>query len=185
MPPQFYESGSFVPHPMEAFFHASGWDILSAIERGFRAQVDVRGKLAELFLYRHLEELKEKGIIQNVEWRDKDGIPDFLVQVAGISLQMECKNVRSGKEIFRDAFKVEIQKTRNRIGGGPSRGYRIDEFDILGACLFNQTKRWEYLFIRTINLARRPAWPDFPRNHTACAVLPARDVEGNHRRVAG
>ncbi len=52
MPPQFYENGAFVKHPLEEKFKASGWDILSAIERGFRAQVDVKGKLAEYFLYR-------------------------------------------------------------------------------------------------------------------------------------
>ena len=36
MPPQFTESGNIVQHPLEKLFNASGWDILSAIEKGFR-----------------------------------------------------------------------------------------------------------------------------------------------------
>src|SRR4051794_37624858 len=50
MSPQFFEAGHPVRHPPEEKFNASAWDILSAIERGFRAQVDVKGKLAEWFL---------------------------------------------------------------------------------------------------------------------------------------
>jgi hypothetical protein len=161
MPPQFYENGAFVQHPMETKFNAAGWDILSAIEKGFRAQVDVKGKLAELFLYRHLVELQARGFVDKVEWRDKDGIPDFLIEVKGVELEVECKNVRSGMTKFADGYKVEIQKTRSQIGGGPARGYRIDEFQILAACLFNQNGRWEYLFSATLNLARRPEWPDY------------------------
>jgi hypothetical protein len=38
MPPQFFKSGKPVQHPLEKLFNASGWDILSAIEKGFRAQ---------------------------------------------------------------------------------------------------------------------------------------------------
>jgi hypothetical protein len=94
--PQFYENGVGIQHPLEQLFNASGWDILSAIERGFRAQVDVKGKLAELFLYRHLHGLAEGGLISDLSWRDQDGIPDFGLEYAGRKLQMECKNVRSG-----------------------------------------------------------------------------------------
>ncbi len=32
-------------HPLEEEFNASASDILSAIQQGFRAQVDVKGKL--------------------------------------------------------------------------------------------------------------------------------------------
>lgn len=147
---------------MEDVFRAEGWDILSAIERGFRAQVDVKGKLAELFLHRTLCELRESGAILSVTWSDTDGQPDFEVDVNGRKIRLECKNVRSGEGFRRrDTFKVELQKTRNAIGGGPSRGYRVDEFDILAACLFNQTGEWRYLFCATVNLQRRPAADQF------------------------
>lgn len=157
MPPQLFENGKPVQHPLEASFNASAWDILSAIERGFRAQVDVKGKLAELFLYRQLEQLKSSGLLTGIEWRDRDGVLDFLLTGPSFSFEMECKNIRSGAEKFRDAFKVEIQKTRNQLTGGPARGYKASEFQVLAACLFNQTGEWRYLFIRTEDLARRAA----------------------------
>lgn len=160
-PPKLYDGKRYVRHALEEQFGACAWDILSAIQRGFRAQVDVKGKLAEYFLFRQLEALERKGVIEGVEWRDKDGVPDFLLRVRGADLEMECKNVRSGDEVFENAFKVEIQKTRNKIGGGPSRGYRVDEFQILAACLFNQTGKWKYLFAATKDLECRPDWPDF------------------------
>jgi len=149
-------------HPMEEEFNASAGDILSAIQRGFRAQVDVKGKLAEYFLNKELERLKAAGILDEVIWQDKDGEPDFLVTYRGRRIRVECKNVRS-KELFRDppAFKIEIQKTRNAIGGGPTRGYRADEFDVLAACLFNHTKQWTFLFSPAASLRRRVDAPDF------------------------
>jgi hypothetical protein len=160
MPPQLYENGQFVQHPLEQLFNASAWDILSAIERGFRAQVDVKGKLAEWFLYKHLTELQRLGVVQRVEWRDQDGVPDFLLEVGGRSLQMECKNIRSGR-VSRSGWRVEIQKTRNQIGGGPARGYKADEFDILAACLFNQSGQWSFLFAAAANLERRLLHQDY------------------------
>ena len=161
MPPLFHENGVPVQHAIEQLFNASGWDILSAIERGFRAQVDVKGKLAEWFLYKQLTDAQRLGVIEAVQWRDSDGLPDFPVTARGRSLQIECKSVRSGDAVFRDGFKVEIQKTRNQIGGGPARGYKADEFDILAACLFNQTGEWKYLFCSSSNLERRVQHPDY------------------------
>ena len=38
MPPQFYESSQPVQHPLEQKFNATAWDILCAIERGFRVE---------------------------------------------------------------------------------------------------------------------------------------------------
>ncbi|MGH9425495.1 MAG: hypothetical protein ACRD2L_04210, partial [Terriglobia bacterium] len=138
------------------------WDILSAIQKGFRAQVDVKGKLAEYFLNKELERLKAAGILVEVIWQDKDGEPDFLVTYRGRRIRIECKKVRS-KELFRDppAFKIEIQKTRNAIGGGPTRGYRADEFDVIAACLFNHTKQWTFLFAPAASLRRREDARDF------------------------
>lgn len=53
--PQFHDGSAFVQHPLERAFNACGWDMLTAIEHGFRAQVDVKGKLAELFLFWKLQ----------------------------------------------------------------------------------------------------------------------------------
>jgi hypothetical protein len=79
MPPTFILDGQTIEHPLELKFNASAWDILSAIEQGFRAQVDVKGKLAEWFLYKQLMELKSRSVIEDVIWYDKDGRPNFDV----------------------------------------------------------------------------------------------------------
>jgi len=182
-----------IDHPLEEKFNASAWDILSAIERGFRAQVDVKGKLAEYFLFQQLERLKQSGVLETVDWQDKDGQPDFLLGVRGRVLRVECKNVRSvvepaqprrrrSRAIFVDLdappgspldlgaapqrpyveeYRVELQKTRNSKDGTPTRGYRATEFELLAACLFNRTGRWEYLFIANGHLARRQDNPEF------------------------
>jgi len=61
----------------------------------------------------------------------------------------------------QNATPGEIQKTRNRLTGGPARGYKIDEFEILAACLFNQNGKWDFLFIPTDKLQRRAEHPDY------------------------
>jgi hypothetical protein len=123
---------------LEELFNASAEDILTAIQHGFRAQVDVKGKLAEYFLHQQFVVLMERGVITDVVWQDKDAEPDFLIRVGERTLRVECK------------------KTRNSKDGSPTRGYRVDEFDILAACLFNKTRRWEYLHIATRHLSGRP-----------------------------
>ncbi len=45
-------------HPLEEKWNTTAADILTAIEHGFRAQADVKGKLAELYLFRRLEKLQ-------------------------------------------------------------------------------------------------------------------------------
>lgn len=147
-------------HPLEKILNASAWDILTAIEKGFRAQVDVKGKLAELFMDRQLTALEKAGTIQTHVWQDIDGKPDFIVTYKGRELALECKNIRNETYKRPPAFKVELQKTRNSKDGTPTRGYRIDEFDVLGVALFNQTGRWDYLYIATKRLERRPELAD-------------------------
>jgi len=141
--------------------NASASDILTAIQRGFRAQVDVRGKLAELFMDRIFDELQKAGRIDGHVWQDVDGKPDFIVRYKGREIVVECKNVRNEAYRRPPSFKVELQKTRNSMDGTPTRGYKTDEFDILGVALFNQTGSWDYYFIATKRLDRRPDMPDF------------------------
>lgn len=141
--------------------NAPAADILDAISSGFRAQVDVRGKLAELYLYRILETLQKAGSISHLRWSDTDGEPDFFLCYKEHHLSIQCKNVRSGKGRCRGgeagSFRVELQKTRGGIDpktGEKTRLYRPDEFDIVAVCLFNQKRVWEYVYAATRNLAR-------------------------------
>lgn len=147
--------------------NASARDILDAVHSGFRAQVDVKGKLAELYLCRLLEEYGKEGIISGLVWSDRDGEPDFFLVHSGRRLSIQCKNVRSGEQYKtgdrKGLFKVELQKTRGGTDartGERTRCYRPDEFDIVAVCLFNQTGAWEFLFALARDLSRHRNQPD-------------------------
>ncbi|MBI3996795.1 MAG: hypothetical protein HY352_03980 [Candidatus Omnitrophica bacterium] len=55
-------------HPLEELLNAKAVDILSAIQKGHRAVVDVKGKLAEYFLEKRLAELQAQGVIEDFCW---------------------------------------------------------------------------------------------------------------------
>lgn len=133
-------------------------DIVEAVGQGFRAQVDVKGKLAELFLSRELMRLKQAGVFQSVQWLDEDGRFDFLIEINGRVISVECKNVRSlqkGRKPSR-GIEVELQKTRNSKDGSNTRSYKADQFDILSVALFNRTRTWNFLHIAVKNLEKLP-----------------------------
>ena len=56
-----------IGHPVERMLNASARDILDALENGFRARADLKGKLAELFMSRHLDELQRAGWLDRYE----------------------------------------------------------------------------------------------------------------------
>ena len=161
MGPGKIEQMDSIGHSLERTLNSSARDILDAIESGFRTQVDVKGKLAELYLYRTLRALQGQGHISGLVWSDTDGEPDFFLEYRRRRLSVQCKNVRSGEQYRtgerKGKFKVELQKTRGgtdvRTGEG-TRYYRPDEFDIVAVCLFNQTGAWEFLYAMARDLAR-------------------------------
>ncbi|RQW77075.1 MAG: hypothetical protein EHM14_15195 [Methanothrix sp.] len=149
-----------MPHELETLFNAPANDIMDAILKGFRAQVDVKGKLAELYLHKYLVALNDTRIISDLIWEDQDGVPDFKFNYRNKAYVVECKNLRN--EIYkkpRTSYKVEIQKTRNSKDGTNTRSYRVDYFDILAACMFNQTGEWKFIFIRSQDLEVVPENP--------------------------
>lgn len=142
-----------MPHDLEKLFNATAKDIMDAIISGFRTQVDVKGKLAELYLHKYLKELDDEKIITNLQWEDRDGEPDFKLKYQSKTYKVECKNLRN--ETYKKpkkAYKVEIQKTRNSKDGTNTRSYRVDYFDILAVCMFNQTGEWRFVFIKSSDL---------------------------------
>ena len=64
-------------HDLEKLFNAPSEDIMDAIMNGFRAQVDVKGKLAELYLYKYLTKLEEKKIITDLVYIFQINIATF------------------------------------------------------------------------------------------------------------
>ncbi|MCC6156861.1 MAG: helix-turn-helix transcriptional regulator [Deltaproteobacteria bacterium] len=145
-------------HPLLRNWNVSALDVVHAVHHGFRAQVDVKGKLAEWKLFQELEALRTDGAIASVQWLDEDNKPDFILTVAGRDIVVECKNVRSKTKSERpDApIKVELQKTRNSKDGTNTRGYSTSHFHVLSVCLFNRTGRWTFLHVAVNNLATRP-----------------------------
>ena len=155
---------AFEKHPLEVELNAPAFDILNAIGAGFRAKVDTKGKLAELYFERILVALKKQGRIAGYTWNDRDGDPDFTVRANGRSFLIEVKNVRSDSRLQGYGWaKVELQKTRGGRDamGRPTRGYPVDHFDILAVCLFNVTGKWEFRYRRTADLLTRV--PEAPR----------------------
>ncbi len=107
---------------------------------------------------RHLDELQRAEVIDHYEWFDQDGVPDFTIWFTdGVEIRLEVKNVRSGAGHLR----AETQKTRASRGDPMSRFYRVDQFEIIAACLFNATGRWDYVFARSADLVRLASDPDY------------------------
>lgn len=145
-------------HPLENLFKAPSHDIMQAILKGFRAQVDVKGKLAELYLSKNFFDILVKNNkIDSFTWNDKDSLPDFIVSYKKRDYRIECKNLRSGDEgLYKrpPSYKVEIQKTRNSKDGSNTRSYPVNYFDVLAVCMFNQTQVWDFLFIASEKLEK-------------------------------
>jgi hypothetical protein len=174
MPPDFYENGQKRRHTLEEQLNASGWDILSAIEHGHRARTDTRGKLAELFLSRDVQSLVDGHQVESFSWSDKDGEPDFLIKVGSRVVKIECKNIRSGKSprVYAGAGRLEIWKSRSTQGNKLGRYYHIDEFDIVAVCRFNQTRSWEFLYVKTSDLVRHADNPMFLEKYQIVPTCP-------------
>ena len=150
-----------MPHKLEEILKAPANDIMDAILKGFRAQIDVKGKFSEFYAYRYIKHLEAEHIIEEVEWRDTDGRPDFEFLYNGKKYLMECKNLRNKIYKRPPSYMVEIQRTRDSKQGLETRRYRVDHFDILAVCLFNQTQKWDYVFIRSKDLERWQEHPEY------------------------
>jgi hypothetical protein len=144
-------------HVLEEQFALTSEQILDIIGGRNRLSVAVRGGVAEY----HLEQqLTGAPGIASVERLDVDAMHDFDVTLDdGTFLRVECKNA-SPKTSADGRFKVEVQKTRASKGDPASRFYAVDGFDVVAACLFSPTGRWEFRFGRTADMARHKSFPD-------------------------
>lgn len=144
-------------HVLEKQFALTSEQILDIIGGRNRLSVAVRGGVAEY----HLEQqLTGAPGIASVQRLDVDAMHDFDVTLDdGTFLRVECKNA-SPKTSAGGAFKVEVQKTRASKGDPASRFYAADGFDVVAACLFSPTGRWEFRFGRTSDMARHKDFDD-------------------------
>ena len=144
-------------HVLEEQFALTSEQILDIIGGRNRLSVAVRGGVAEY----HLEQqLAGAPGIASVKRLDVDAMHDFDVTLEdGTFLRVECKNA-SPRRSADGRFKVEVQKTRASKGDPASRFYAVDGFDVVAACLFSPTGRWEFLFGLTGDMARHKSFPD-------------------------
>ena len=144
-------------HVLEEQFALTSEQILDIIGGRNRLSVAVRGGVAEY----HLEHLLETSPdITAVERLDVDAMHDFNVTLSdGRLMRVECKNA-SPKTSASGSFKVEVQKTRASKGDPASRFYPVDGFDVVAACLFSPTGRWEFRYGPTSLMARHKDFPD-------------------------
>lgn len=146
-----------VPHALEERFDLDSREILDIVDRRLRLRVAVRGGVAEHHLHRYLRDHPD---IAQVIPIDEDEEPDFeVVTVDGRRPRIECKNC--SPDAYADGTpKVEVQKTRASKGDPASRFYEVGHFDLVAACMFSLTGRWEFRFARTQELDRHDDWPD-------------------------
>lgn len=147
MEANFFADGKPVRHPLEEKLGASGWAILTSIERSRMAVMNVKGQLAEYYLDQRMQQLLASNAIKEYEWRLDS--PDFSVVWEEKPVRIECKNVRISdkKKDGQPCWWAEIQRTRDSKAGKGTRAYRVTDFDVLAVCLFNRTGKWEYRFI--------------------------------------
>lgn len=140
-------------HPLEEMFALPATAILDAIHRNSRLLVAVKGGIAQEHLRIYLEEMREKREITDYGSSMEENKPDFWVLFDGNRFLVECKNVQ--KTLRRGEMTVDFMRTRYAKTMGPQgRFYKPSDFDVLAACLFNQTGRWEFRFIATGRLPR-------------------------------
>ncbi len=144
-------------HVLEEQFALTSEQILDIIGGRNRLSVAVRGGVAEHHLERRLRQ--DPGIA-DVRRLDVDAMHDFdVTTVAGEVLRVECKNA-SPKLNAAGEFRVEVQKTRSSKSDPASRFYPVDAFDVVAACVFSATGRWDFWFGRTAEMQRHSSFAD-------------------------
>ena len=144
-------------HSLERTFDLTAHEILDIIHNRMRLEVAVKGGVAEHHLGRLLQ---TDSAVVSVTGLDQDAQPDFEVRMSdGSTVLVECKNV-SPERYANGDFKVEVQKTRATSGDPAGRLYRPEQFDVVAACLYSPTRRWDFRFIRSSHLGRHQSHPD-------------------------
>lgn len=137
-------------HELEAQFEMTSAQILTMISEANRLSTAVRGGVAEFHLGKQLA--ADPEVAETVPI-DRDGMHDFdVVMITGQHIRVECKNA-SPRRYADGSIKVEIQKTRATQGDPAGRLYRVDQFDVVAACLKGPTGKWEFRYRRTELLA--------------------------------
>jgi hypothetical protein len=144
-------------HSLVEEFELSSYEILEMIARRARLSTAVRGGVAEHHLQRALDQ--DPSVVSATQI-DRDGEPDLdVVMKDGRRISVECKNV-SPKPDQQGRPRVEVQKTRSQKDNPAGRFYLPEQFDVVAACLYARTGRWEFRYKATRDLPRHSTFPD-------------------------
>jgi hypothetical protein len=133
-------------HRLTTEFAPSRNEILDLIQSAPRLKMAVRGWVAEVHLERQLAGLP--GVVQCVRL-EEEGSPDIRLQIGDTRpLLVECKNVLRTPRVD-GLIRLDLQRTRPSKDDPCTRFYRLDDFDVVAACLHPRTERWEFCFART------------------------------------
>lgn len=159
---------------LESYFQLSPVQLWQALQANPRALMNLKGAVAEEHLRLYLDALHQRGIIEQYI-RGVEGQPDFTVLHRNQQIRIECKNVESPKsQADRQRLirvTIDFQKTRNQLGGRHLRYYHRSEFDIVAACLFNRTGRWEFVYARTGAFREHPDFPGLGHLHHRLVLI--------------
>lgn len=140
-------------HALAREFELEESQVLDLIARARMLKMAVRGYVAEEHLARLL-----RGVpgVTKAQLSEDEGGPDVLVRFEGQPLKVECKNALR-KTSAAGEPRVDLQRTRASKKDPCSRYYKVEEFDLVAACLHSVTERWEFRYAvsRTLDLHRK------------------------------
>ena len=144
-------------HALEVEFSLSAEEILDIIRERPRVGMAVRGGVAERHLF---TVLAADPAVSELRIGQQEGPPDIFATVRGVGrVSVECKN--ASPKLYADGTpKVETQKTRASKGDEKSRLYDPSQFDVVAACMYGPSQRWEFRYKRAGSLVRDRKHPD-------------------------
>jgi hypothetical protein len=128
--------------------------LLDLIAENPRLHTAVRGGVAERHLHGVLERTPGVTGLRKI---NVDGQPDFWLHYHRRPLRIECKNV--SPKTSRGVPRVDFQKTRAAKGNPCSRYYAVSQFEVLAACIYPVTQRWDFRFCLTKTLPPHKTCP--------------------------
>lgn len=132
-------------HDLAREFEMAEHEVLDLIASARRLKMAVRGWVAEEHLVRVLEAVDG---VTGCRRSDEEGGPDVVLHYQGSRLlTIQCKNVLRERTAAGLA-RIDFQRTRASRGDPCSRLYRVDDYDLIAACLHAITERWEFSYAR-------------------------------------
>ena len=131
-------------HRLANEFQLDEREVLDLIEKAPRLKMAVRGWVAEEHLYR---ELRAVAGVTDCEHIEEEGGADVRLRYRDSGLlEIECKNVLRKTTAAGEA-RVDFQRTRASKADPCSRYYRVEDFDMVAACLHAVSSRWEFRYV--------------------------------------